>query len=73
MIKNISLLLETISFRQAMNNLSYTIQTGQNAFKHANGLNLFEHLQRNSDEAEVFNNAMTAMTLSQVSTISSTL
>lgn len=70
LIKNLSLLLEIESFKRAMNGLSHTIQTGENAFKYTNGLNLFEYLQQNQNDAEIFNNAMAAMTSSQVSSIS---
>ncbi len=70
LIKNLSLLLEIESFKRAMNDLLYTIQTGDNAFKHTNGLNLFEYLQQNQKESEIFNTAMAAMTSSQVSLIS---
>ncbi len=70
-IKNFPLLLDTELFKRAMNALSHTIQTGQNVFKHANGLSLYEHLQQNQKDAEIFSDAMIAMTSSQVSSISS--
>ena len=71
MLKNFSLLLDRPSFKQAIDDLQYTIQTGQNSFKHVNNLNIFEHLQQNPVDAKIFNEAMTAMTSSQVQTISS--
>ncbi len=71
-IRNFPLLLNMESFKRAMNDLTYTIQTGQNTFKHANGMNLYEYLQQNQNDAEIFNDAMTAMTSSQISLISST-
>ena len=46
------------------------IQTGENAFKYTNGLNLFDYLQQNPNDAKIFNEAMAAMTSSQVSSIS---
>jgi hypothetical protein len=70
-IKNLSLLLNIESFKRALDDLLYTVQTGENAFKHANDLNLFEYLQLNQKDAEIFNNAMTSLTSSQVSSISS--
>ncbi len=70
-IKNFPLLLNIKSFRQSMNDLYYTIQTGHNAFKYANGLNFYEYLQQNQTDAEIFNDAMTAMTSSQIPLISS--
>jgi hypothetical protein len=70
-IKNLSLLLDIESFKRALDDLLYTVQTGENAFKHANDLNLFEYLQQNQKDAEIFNNAMTSLTSSQVSSISS--
>jgi hypothetical protein len=70
-IKNLSLLLNIESFKRALDDLLYTVQTGENAFKHANDLNLFEYLQQNQKDAEIFNNAMTSLTSSQVSSISS--
>jgi hypothetical protein len=70
-IKNFPSLLNIESFMRAMNDLPYTIQTGQNAFKHANELSLYEYLQQNQNDAEVFYDAMTAMTSSQVLSISS--
>ncbi len=70
LIKNLSLLLEIESFKRAMNDLLYTIKTGDNAFKHTNGSNLFEYLQQNQKESEIFNTAMTSLTSSQISLIS---
>lgn len=71
MIRNMSQLLNLQSFKNAINNLSYSIESWKNAFQHANNLNLFDYLQQNKDDAKVFNNAMTAMTSSQLSSLSS--
>jgi hypothetical protein len=70
MLKNFSLLLGRQSFKQAIDDLQYTIQTGENSFKHVNNLNMFDYLQENPDDARIFNEAMTSMTSSQVSSIS---
>ncbi len=70
-VKNMSQLLDLQSFKNAINNLSYSIESGKNAFQHVNNLNLFDFLQQNKDDAKVFNNAMTAMTTSQLSSLSS--
>lgn len=71
MVKNMAQLLDLQSFKNAINNLSYYIESGKNAFQHVNNLNLFDFLQQNKDDAKVFNNAMTAMTTSQLSSLSS--
>jgi hypothetical protein len=70
MLKSFSLLLERQSFKQSIDDLQYTIQTGENSFKHVNNLNIFDYLQQNPNDAKLFNEAMTSMTASQVSSIS---
>jgi DNA-binding HxlR family transcriptional regulator len=71
MLKNFSLLLGRQSFKRSIDDLQYVIQTGENSFKHVNNLNIFEYLQQNAVDAKIFNEAMTAMTSSQISSISS--
>jgi len=70
MFKNFSLILGRQSFKRAIDDLQYVIQTGENSFKHINNLNIFDYLQQNPVDAKIFNEAMTAMTSSQVSSIS---
>src|SRR3954447_23627467 len=70
MFKNFSLILGRQSFKRAIDDLQYVIQTAENSFKHINNLNIFEYLQQNPADAKIFNEAMTAMTSSQVSSIS---
>jgi hypothetical protein len=70
MFKNFSLILGRQSFKRAIDDLQYVIQTGENSFKHINNLNIFDYLQQNPADAKIFNEAMTAMTSSQVSSIS---
>ena len=49
----------------------HAIQTGENSFKHKNGLEMYEYFQQiqNRNEAEIFHKAMTSLNLSYVSTI----
>jgi len=72
-IRNFALMFGLESFNKAINDLSYSIETGENSFKHANGLDMFEYFQqnRNRKEAQIFNSAMAALTSSHVSSISS--
>jgi O-methyltransferase domain len=61
------------SFNRAINDLSYSIETGENSFKHANGLDMFEYFQQdqNRKDAQIFNSAMASLTSSYASSISS--
>lgn len=70
-IRDLALLFGLKSFNNATTDLLYSVQTGQNSFKHANGLDMFEYFQQkeNVNDAEIFNNAMTSLNLSYVSTI----
>ena len=70
-IKDFALLFGLKSFNNATTDLLYSVRTGQNSFKHANGLDMFEYFQQkeNVNDAEIFNNAMTSLNLSYVSTI----
>jgi hypothetical protein len=43
-IRNFALLFGLESFKRAIDDLSYSIQTGENSFKHANGLDIFEYI-----------------------------
>ena len=70
-IKNLALLFGLESFKHALDDLLYSIQTGQNSFKHANGLDIFEYFQQNQKDAQIFNSAMTSLTSLHVSSISS--
>lgn len=70
-IRDFALLFGLKSFNNATTDLLYSIRTGENSFKHANGLDLFEYFQQkeNVNDAEIFNDAMTSLNLSYVSTI----
>ena len=70
-IRNFALLFGLESFNRAIDDLSYSIETGENSFKHANGLDIFEYFQQNQKDAQIFNNAMTSLTSLHVSSISS--
>jgi O-methyltransferase domain len=71
-IRNFALLFGLESFKKAIDDLSYSIQTGQNSFKHANSLELYEYFEQNQKEAQIFNGAMASLTSSHASMISST-
>ncbi|MFZ0514909.1 MAG: methyltransferase, partial [Candidatus Nitrosopolaris sp.] len=70
-IRNLALLIGLDSFERSINDLLYSVRTGGNAFKHANGLELFDYLQQNPNDARIFNKAMTSITSLNVSLISS--
>lgn len=55
---------------QNSDQILYSIQTGENSFKHANGLEIYEYFEQNQKEAQIFNSAMTSITSSQDSLIS---
>jgi DNA-binding PadR family transcriptional regulator len=70
-IRNFALMFGLESFNKAIDDLSYSVETGENSFKHANGLDMFEYFQQNQNrkEAQIFNSAMAALTSSHVSSI----
>jgi hypothetical protein len=70
-IRNLALLIGLDSFERSINDLLYSVRTGRNAFEHANGLEFFEYLQQNPNDAKIFNNAMASITSLNVSLISS--
>lgn len=48
-IRNFALMFGLESFNRAINDLSYSIETGENSFKHANGLDMFEYFQQDQN------------------------
>ena len=70
-IRNFALMFGLESFKNAIDDLLYSIQTGENSFKHANGLDMYEYLDRNQKEGQIFNNAMASLTSSVTPLISS--
>jgi hypothetical protein len=71
-IRNFALMFGLESFKKAIDDLSYSIQTGENSFKHANGMEIYEYFEQNQKEAQIFNSAMASLTSSHASLISST-
>ena len=69
-ISNFALMFGLESFKNAIDDLLYSIQTGENSFKHANGLDMYEYLNRNQKEGQIFNNAMASLTYSVTPLIS---
>lgn len=69
-ISNFALMFGLESFKNAIDDLLYSIQTGENSFKHANGLDMYEYLNRNQQEGQIFNNAMASLTSSVTPLIS---
>ena len=69
-ISNFALMFGLESFKKAIDDLLYSIQTGENSFKHANGLDMYEYLNRNQKEGQIFNNAMASLTSSVTPLIS---
>ena len=69
-ISNFALMFGLESFKYAIDDLLYSIQTGENSFKHANGLDMYEYLKRNQKEGQIFNNAMASLTSSVTPLIS---
>jgi hypothetical protein len=45
-IRNFPLLFGLESFKKSIDDLSYSIQTGENSFKHANGLEMYEYFNK---------------------------
>jgi hypothetical protein len=70
-IRNFALLFGLESFKKAIDEILYSIQTGENSFKHANCLEIYEYFEQNQKEAQIFNSAMASLTSSQASSISS--
>jgi O-methyltransferase len=69
-ISNFALMFGLESFKNAIDDLLYSIQTGENSFKHANGLDMYEYLNLNQKEGQIFNNAMASLTSSVTPLIS---
>lgn len=69
-IRNFALLFGLESFKKAIDDLLYSIETGESSFKHANGLDIYEYMQQNQNDAQIFNDAMTSITSLHTSTIS---
>jgi hypothetical protein len=70
-VRNFALLFGLESYKKAIDDLLYSVETGEGSFKHANGLDIYEYMQQNQKDAQIFNGAMTSLTSSQVSSISS--
>lgn len=70
-IRNFALMFGLESFKNTIDDLLYSIQTGENSFKHANGLDMYEYLDRNQKEGQIFNSAMASLTSSVTPLISS--
>ena len=70
-VRNFALMFGLESFKKAMDDLLYAIQTGENSFKHANGMEIYEYFEQNQEEAQIFNGAMASLTSSHASLISS--
>lgn len=70
-VRNFALLFGLESIKKAIDDLLYSIETSEGSFKHANGLDIYEYMQQNQKDAQIFNGAMTSLTSSQVSSISS--
>jgi predicted transcriptional regulator len=70
-IRNLALMFGLESFNRAINDLSYSIETGENSFKHANGLDMFKYFQQdqNRKDAQIFNCAMASLTSSYASSM----
>jgi hypothetical protein len=69
-IRNFALLFGLESFKKAIDDLFYSIETGESSFKHANGLDIYEYMQQNRNDAQIFNGAMTSITSLHASSIS---
>ncbi len=53
-------------WRQGWDELLYSLRTGNVAFNHVHGKGLFEYLMQNPDAAELFNKAMTSITMQEI-------
>ncbi len=56
-------------FKKSIDDLLYSIQTGENSFKHANGMEMYEYFEQKQKEAQIFNGAMASLTSSHASLI----
>ena len=45
-VRNFALMFGLESFNKAIHDLSYSVQTGENSFKHANGMGIYEYFER---------------------------
>ncbi len=70
-VRNFALFFGLEPFKKAIDDLLYSIQTGENSFKHANGSEIYEYMQQNQNDAQIFNGAMASLTTSHVSLVSS--
>jgi O-methyltransferase domain/Dimerisation domain len=68
-VRNFALLFGLESFKKAIDDLMHSIETGESSFKHANGLDMYEYMQQNQNDAQIFNGAMASLTSSAASTI----
>src|SRR5215469_16938327 len=46
-VRNFALLFGLESFKKAIDDVLYSIETGESSFKHANGLDMYEYMQQN--------------------------
>ncbi|HEY7572142.1 MAG TPA: methyltransferase [Nitrososphaeraceae archaeon] len=68
-IRDFALLFGLESFKKSIDDLLYSIQTGENSFKHANGVEMYEYFEQKQKEAQIFNDAMASLTSSHASLI----
>jgi hypothetical protein len=64
-VRNFPLLFGLESFKKAIDDLLYSIETGESSFKDTNGLDMYEYMQQNQKDAQ------TSLTSSYISSISS--
>lgn len=57
-IRNMAILRGEEHYYKAWGNLMYSLQTGENAFEHLYGMDLFEYNERNSVGGEIFHQAL---------------
>ncbi|WDD36965.1 methyltransferase (plasmid) [Nostoc sp. UHCC 0926] len=57
-IRDIAILRGEEHYYNSWGNLMYSLQTGETAFQHLYGMNLFEYNERNSVEGEIFHQAV---------------
>ena len=50
------------NFRDAWDDLLYSLRTGEGAFRHVAGMSYFEYVSGNADAAAIFNDGLTAYT-----------
>lgn len=56
-------------WRHGWDELLYSLETGDVAFNHIHGTGLFEYLKQHPVEAELFNKAMTSITVQEITAI----